>query len=148
MVGASGKSYGFINEDADSERLQLIPPAVHGHGSQVLMQLLHGGRYGRETAFGLEPVAPSAVYSPLNRAVPRAMTEEEIIETIEDFATGAARARELGFDGVELMGSEGYLINQFTAPRTNQREDDWGGDPRGSAPFPVGGRQGGPTGDR
>ena len=80
------------------------------------------------SSFGLQPVAPSAVYSRFSGCEPRALTHEEILATIADFAGGRARARELGFDGVEIMGSEGYLLNQFTAPLTNLRDDEWGGD--------------------
>ena len=75
--------------------------------------------------------------SPYSRCEPRALSEEEILATIEDFARGAARARELGFDGVEIMGSEGYLLSQFMAPATNLREDDWGGDAERRMRFPL-----------
>jgi 2,4-dienoyl-CoA reductase (NADPH2) len=91
--------------------------------------LFHAGRYAYEKSFGLQPVAPSAVYSRYSRCEPRALSGQEVLDTIEDFARGARCARELGFDGVEIMGSEGYLIDQFLAPATNLREDEWGGDP-------------------
>jgi 2,4-dienoyl-CoA reductase (NADPH2) len=136
-VGAGGVSYSFINEDADAAKLAAIPPAVHAAGGQVLLQLFHAGRYAFEKSFGLQPVAPSAVFSPYSRCEPRALSEEEILETIEDFAAGAARATELGFDGVEIMGSEGYLLSQFMAPVTNLREDEWGGDLEGRMRFPL-----------
>ena len=103
----------------------------------MLLQLFHAGRYAFERSFGLTPVAPSAVYSSYSRCEPHALTEAEIAETIEDFARGAARARELGFDGVEIMGSEGYLLSQFMAPLTNQRDDDWGGDAERRMRFPL-----------
>ena len=93
----------------------------------MLLQLFHAGRYAYEASFGLTPVAPSAVYSRYSRCEPRALSGEEVLETIEDFARGARRARELGFDGVEIMGSEGYLVDQFLAPATNLRDDEWGG---------------------
>ncbi|MDE3131797.1 MAG: 2,4-dienoyl-CoA reductase, partial [Acidobacteriota bacterium] len=136
-VGAGGVSYGFVNEDADAQRLAAIPPAVHAQGGRILLQLFHAGRYAFEQAFGRQPVAPSAVYSRYSRCEPRALSEEEILATIEDFAAGARRARELGFDGVEIMGSEGYLLSQFMAPATNRREDDWGGGLEGRMRFPL-----------
>ncbi|MGH2836070.1 MAG: NAD(P)-binding protein, partial [Solirubrobacteraceae bacterium] len=136
-VGAGGVSYSFINEDGEAARLAAIPAAVHAAGGRVLLQLFHAGRYAYEKSFGLQPVAPSAVYSRYSRCEPRALSEEEILETIEDFASGAARACELGFDGVEIMGSEGYLLSQFMAPATNLREDAWGGDLEGRMRFPL-----------
>jgi 2,4-dienoyl-CoA reductase (NADPH2) len=136
-VGAGGRNYSFINEDADAVKLEAIAAAVHAAGGRVLLQLFHAGRYAYETSFGLQPVAPSAVYSRYSRCEPRELSGEEIIRTIDDFARGAARARELGFDGVELMGSEGYLLNQFMAPATNLRDDEWGGDPERRMRFPL-----------
>ncbi len=136
-VGAGGASYGVINDDADAATLGAIPEAVHAEGGLVLLQLFHAGRYAFERAFGLQPVAPSAVYSGYSRCEPRALSEEEILETIEDFARGAARARELGFDGVEIMGSEGYLLSQFMAPATNRRDDAWGGSREGRMRMPL-----------
>jgi 2,4-dienoyl-CoA reductase (NADPH2) len=136
-VGAGGVSYSFINEDAEAAKLAAIPAAVHAAGGQVLLQLFHAGRYAFEKSFGLQPVAPSAVFSPYSRCEPRALSEEEILETVADFASGAARACELGFDGVEIMGSEGYLLSQFMAPVTNLREDDWGGDLERRMRFPL-----------
>jgi 2,4-dienoyl-CoA reductase (NADPH2) len=136
-VGAGGVSYSFINEDAEAAKLAAIPAAVHAAGGQVLLQLFHAGRYAFEKSFGLQPVAPSAVFSPYSRCEPRALSEEEILETVADFATGAARACELGFDGVEIMGSEGYLLSQFMAPVTNLREDAWGGALERRMRFPL-----------
>ncbi len=136
-VGAGGVSYSFINEDDEAAKLAAIPRAVHAAGGRVLLQLFHAGRYAFEKSFGLQPVAPSAVFSPYSRCEPRELSEEEILETIDDFAGGAARARELGFDGVEIMGSEGYLLSQFMAPATNLREDDWGGDLERRMRFPL-----------
>ena len=136
-VGAGGVSYSFINEDAEAEKLAAIPQAVHAAGGLVLLQLFHAGRYAFERSFGLQPVAPSAVYSSYSRCEPRALSEEEILATIAEFASGARRACELGFDGVEIMGSEGYLLSQFMAPVTNLREDDWGGDAERRMRFPL-----------
>jgi 2,4-dienoyl-CoA reductase (NADPH2) len=136
-VGAGGVSYSFVNEDAEAGKLAAIPQAVHAAGGLVLLQLFHAGRYAFEKSFGLQPVAPSAVYSSYSRCEPRALSEDEILETIDDFASGARRARELGFDGVEIMGSEGYLLSQFMAPVTNLRDDAWGGDAERRMRFPL-----------
>jgi len=137
QVGAGGRNYSFINDDADAGKLAAVAQGAHEGGAKILLQLFHAGRYAYERSFGLQPVAPSAVYSQLSRCEPRAMSDEEIMETIEDFANGARRALELGFDGVEIMGSEGYLLNQFMAPLTNLREDDWGGDSERRRRFPL-----------
>ncbi|ANX04148.1 NADPH-dependent 2,4-dienoyl-CoA reductase [Immundisolibacter cernigliae] len=102
---------------------RLITAAVHAADSKILLQILHGGRYSRHGAL----VAPSPVRAQINKLAPRAMTEADIERTIEDFARCAALAREAGYDGVEIMGSEGYLLTQFLVPRTNQRDDAWGG---------------------
>ncbi len=132
-VGAGGRNYSFINENASG--LSRVAEAVHDAGGLVLLQLFHAGRYAYEASFGLTPVAPSPVYSRYSRCEPRELSGDEVLETISDFARGARRARELGFDGVEIMGSEGYLIDQFLAPATNLRDDEWGGDFAGRARF-------------
>jgi 2,4-dienoyl-CoA reductase (NADPH2) len=88
------------------------------------MQILHFGRYSYQP----DLVAPSALKAPINPFTPHALTSEEVEQTIADFVNCAALARHAGYDGVEIMGSEGYLINEFIAARTNQRDDDWGGD--------------------
>ncbi|HUJ34161.1 MAG TPA: FAD-dependent oxidoreductase [Solirubrobacteraceae bacterium] len=134
-VGAGGRNYSFINEDASG--LARVAATVHGAGGLVLLQLFHAGRYAYEASFGLTPVAPSAVYSRYSRCEPRELSGDEVLETIDDFARGARRARELGFDGVEIMGSEGYLIDQFLAPATNLRDDQWGGDCEGRGRFAL-----------
>jgi 2,4-dienoyl-CoA reductase (NADPH2) len=107
----------------DVERHRVIPRAVHDAGGRIVLQLLHSGRYG----FHERIVAPSSLKSPINAQTPREMSAAEIEQTIDDFAAAACLAREAGYDGVELMGSEGYLLTQFLAARTNRRKDDWGG---------------------
>ena len=100
-----------------------VTAAVHGHGAKICLQLLHAGRYGYHPL----QVAPSKLKSPINPFTPRALSARGVERQINAFASAAARAREAGYDGVEVMGSEGYLINQFTAPRSNRRQDAWGG---------------------
>jgi 2,4-dienoyl-CoA reductase (NADPH2) len=107
----------------DRDRHRVITRAVHDAGGRICLQVLHAGRYGKHG----KTVAPSAVKSPINPVVPREMSAAEIERTLEAFAASAALGREAGYDGVEVMGSEGYLITQFLAPRTNHRVDDWGG---------------------
>src|SRR5690606_34054912 len=99
--------------------------AVHEHGAKLCLQLLHAGRY----AYHPLQVAPSRLKAPINPFTPRGLGARALERQIAAFASAAARARDAGYDGVEVMGSDGYLINQFTAPRTNHRNDAWGGDP-------------------
>lgn len=103
---------------------RVITDAVHNEGGKIALQILHTGRYSYQPQL----VAPSAIQAPINRFTPHALSHEEILQLIEDFAHCAQLAREAGYDGVEVMGSEGYLINEFLALRTNQRDDEWGGD--------------------
>ncbi|WP_434670492.1 FAD-dependent oxidoreductase [Klebsiella sp. B345] len=101
-----------------------ITEAVHREGGKIALQILHTGRYSYQPQL----VAPSALQAPINRFTPHALSHQEILKLIDDFARCAQLAREAGYDGVEVMGSEGYLINEFLATRTNQRSDEWGGD--------------------
>ncbi len=110
-----------------------ITDAVHGEGGVIVLQLVHAGRYG----YHEDSVAPSPIRSPLNKSAPTELTEEGIAQTIADYVTAAKLAREAGYDGVEVMGSEGYLISQFLAPRTNHRKDGWGGPLANRARFPI-----------
>ena len=127
-AGAGGRNYSFINEPESSTPLREAVEAVHAAGGRIALQLFHAGRYAYFASFGIQPVAPSAIPSRFSPDPPRALGEAEIVETIGDFARGAAHARELGFDAVEVMASEGYLLNQFLSPLTNRRDDAWGGD--------------------
>lgn len=124
-TGIPGKESGFgrLDSDASIPIHSKVTHEVHSHGGKILLQILHTGRY----SFAPNLVAPSAIQAPISPHTPRAMSEEDISRTIDDFVACAARAQTAGYDGVEIMGSEGYLINQFLAPRTNQRTDNWGG---------------------
>ena len=100
-----------------------VTEAVHAAGGRILLQMIHAGRYG----YHADIVAPSPLASPINKHTPREMTDEEIEATIEDFVRTSELASDAGYDGVEVMGSEGYLLTQFIATRTNRRDDRWGG---------------------
>lgn len=136
-VGAGGRGYSFINESADQGRLGRIAAAVHGAGGRIALQLFHAGRYASRQVFGLRPLAPSAVASRFSREPPHALEADEILEILTQFAEGARAARKLGFDAVEIMGSEGYLLDQFLSPLTNRRDDEWGGDRERRMRFPL-----------
>jgi 2,4-dienoyl-CoA reductase (NADPH2) len=110
-----------------------ITDAVHEHDGKICMQILHTGRY----AYSPDQVAPSAIKAPINPFTPRALTDEEIYKQIEDFVFTSVQAQKAGYDGVEIMGSEGYFLNQFIAARTNQREDDWGGSYENRIRLPI-----------
>ena len=110
-----------------------IVQAVHEAGAKIALQILHTGIYAKHD----EIIGPSALRSVINPRQPRAFTVEQIEQTIEDFVNCAVLAQQAGYDGVEVMGSEGYLMTQFTASRTNKREDEWGGSLENRIRFPV-----------
>ncbi len=110
--------------EQDVENHRMVTDAVHADGGKICMQILHTGRY----AYNPKLIAPSAIKAPINPFPPHEVTVDEIEQQIEDFVRCAGLAQQAGYDGVEVMGSEGYFINQFIAQRTNQREDDWGGE--------------------
>ncbi len=118
MAGAA-----ILDNEAEAEKHRVITEAVHAHGGKICLQILHTGRY----AYSRQPVAPSALKAPINPVTPRALLDQEVVQTIADYAVCATMARHGGYDGVEIMASEGYLINQFIAPQTNHRDDRWGG---------------------
>lgn len=106
-----------------AESHKVITKEVHKHGGKICMQILHSGRYGYHPF----TVAPSNIKSPITPFKPFQLTESGINKTIKDFVKSAKLSKAAGYDGVEIMGSEGYLINQFIAKRTNKRTDKWGG---------------------
>ncbi|GAU02115.1 2,4-dienoyl-CoA reductase [Burkholderia stabilis] len=113
----------MLTTEADAERHRVVTRAVHAEGGRIALQILHFGRYAYQPAL----VAPSALKAPINPFTPHALSSDEVDETIADFVRCAALAQHAGYDGVEIMGSEGYLINEFIAARTNHRDDAWGG---------------------
>jgi len=119
--------------DKDCQDHKIITDAVHDAGSKICFQILHTGRY----AFNQNPIAPSAIQAPISPFKPKAATEEEIEQQIVDFVRTATLAKKSGYDGVEIMGSEGYFLNQFIAQRTNHRDDEWGGDYENRIKLPV-----------
>lgn len=122
-----------FSSTSHAKKHKIITDAVHGHESKIALQLLHAGRYA------MHPFAISAstIKSPISKFSPSAMTARQVKTTIQHYANSAALAKEAGYDGVEIMGSEGYLINQFICRRTNLRYDEWGGCYENRMRFPV-----------
>jgi len=119
--------------DEDCEDHKIITQAVHEADGKICMQILHTGRY----AFNENPIAPSSIQAPINPFLPKAATEDEIEQQIADFVRTSVLAQKSGYDGVEIMGSEGYFLNQFLAARTNKRDDEWGGSYENRMRLPV-----------
>lgn len=124
LSGVTMQGGAVLTDASQLSHHRPITDAVHQEGGKIALQILHTGRYSYQPHL----VAPSPLQAPINRFTPRELTHGEILTLIDDFARCAALAREAGYDGVEVMGSEGYLINEFLAVRTNQRDDEWGGD--------------------
>ncbi|TCW85416.1 NADPH-dependent 2,4-dienoyl-CoA reductase [Burkholderia sp. SRS-46] len=123
----------MLTTEAEAEQHRVVTRAVHAAGGKIALQILHFGRYAYHPAL----VAPSALKAPINPFKPHALSGDEVEETIADFVRCAALAQHAGYDGVEIMGSEGYLINEFIAARTNHRDDEWGGAYENRIRFPV-----------
>ena len=117
----------------EAEKHKVITQAVHDAGGKIALQILHTGRY----SYQAENVAPSAIQAPINPVKPHALTSAEVNQTIADFVNCAKLSKIAGYDGVEIMGSEGYLINEFIAARTNHRDDEWGGSYENRIRFPI-----------
>ncbi|MGD8976384.1 MAG: NADPH-dependent 2,4-dienoyl-CoA reductase, partial [Gammaproteobacteria bacterium] len=124
---------GKLSRRGEVARHRLITEAVHKEQGKICMQILHAGRYGYHPL----TVAPSAIKSPITPFKPRALSERGVEKQIRDFVRCASLAREAGYDGVEIMGSEGYFINQFLVTRTNHRRDVWGGDFAARSRLPI-----------
>ncbi|WP_448213778.1 oxidoreductase [Colwellia sp. MEBiC06753] len=122
-----------MDDDKEVPDHKIVTDAVHKAGGKICMQILHTGRYAYTKAL----VAPSAVQAPINPFPPKELTEEDIEQQISDYVRSAVLAQKAGYDGVEIMGSEGYLINQFIAQQTNHRADRWGGSFENRIRFPL-----------
>ncbi|GGO41376.1 NADPH-dependent 2,4-dienoyl-CoA reductase [Streptomyces lasiicapitis] len=122
-----------LTTEAEAEEHAGVTAAVHREGGRIAMQILHFGRYAYHEGL----VAPSAVQAPISPFPPRALEDDEVEQTVEDFVRAAELARLAGYDGVEVMGSEGYLINEFIVAPTNRRTDRWGGAYENRIRFPV-----------
>ncbi|MBJ7539201.1 oxidoreductase [Marinomonas transparens] len=131
--GAVHAGAAVMESVQDAHHHSVITNAVHAAGGKICMQILHTGRY----AYNAKAVAPSAIQAPINSIKPIALTSEDIEKQISDFVNAATLAKEAGYDGVEVMGSEGYLLNQFIAARTNHREDEWGGEYPNRVRLPI-----------
>lgn len=131
--GATHKDTNRLNTDEAIAHHKMITDAVHEQNGKICMQILHTGRYAYNPAL----VAPSAVQAPINPFKPRALDEAGIEKQIQDFITTSIQAQKAGYDGVEIMGSEGYFLNQFIAKRTNHRDDKWGGEYQNRIRLPI-----------
>lgn len=132
----AGRPYpggAMLTTTADAAEHRVVTDAVHAEGGKIAMQILHFGRY----AYHPDLVAPSPIQAPIGPYVPHALTGDQVEQTVEDYVRCAALAKEAGYDGVEIMGSEGYLINEFIVRHTNQRDDAWGGAYANRIRFPV-----------
>jgi 2,4-dienoyl-CoA reductase-like NADH-dependent reductase (Old Yellow Enzyme family) len=123
---ASLKQTG-IYDDRLVEALAKIPPPVHCFRSKIFVQIAHAGRQTKEKFCGCTPIAPSAVFEPTFKLTPKEMTGNEIRTMIDDFVRAGRRAKQAGFDGVQIHVAHGYLLSSFISPHTNRRSDDWGG---------------------
>jgi 2,4-dienoyl-CoA reductase (NADPH2) len=122
-VGWAKPFAGKLSSPREVARHRLVTDAVHEAGGRICMQILHTGRY----AYHPFPVAPTSLRAPINRFKPHELSTDGVYAQIDDFVSCAALAQDAGYDGVEIMGSEGYFINEFLAPRTNARTDEFGG---------------------
>lgn len=131
--GAAREGGAHLSEESQLPPHRTVTDAVHAEGGLIALQLMHSGRY----AMHADAVAPSPLRAPINKVTPRELSTEDVERTVEDFARAAGLAQRAGYDGVEIMGSEGYLINEFLVAHTNQRTDRWGGSPEARRRFAV-----------
>mmetsp|Transcript_18887 Transcript_18887/g.59865 ORF Transcript_18887/g.59865 Transcript_18887/m.59865 type:complete len:689 (+) Transcript_18887:129-2195(+) len=132
----AGRGYPFaakLSTAGEARPHQVVTQAVHDEGGKILMQILHTGRY----AYTPFAVAPSRLRAPIGWVTPAELTSSQVERTIADYARSAELAKSAGYDGVEIMGSEGYLINQFIVDHTNKRTDEWGGSYEKRIRFPL-----------
>ncbi len=132
LVHTSGRSVPqmmCIHNDYYIDKLRRLTDSIHRYDKKVIIQLVHGGRQCFPALLGGDrPIAPSEVYDPSTKITPREMSNEEIYEIIDAFASASRRAVQAGFDGIQIHGAHGYLVNEFLSPHTNRRDDYWGGD--------------------
>ena len=133
IQGWTGPFSARMSTNKHAKHHKKITEAVHAEGGKICMQILHAGRYGYHPF----NVAPSKIKAPINRFTPFKLKESGVQRTIRDFVNSAKLSKIAGYDGVEIMGSEGYLINQFIAKRTNKRNDKWGGDYENRMRLPI-----------
>ena len=131
--GLTFKGGSKLDTREEAEHHKVITQAVHDAGGKIALQILHTGRY----SYQKDIVAPSAIQAPINPSRPKELSSAEVQQTIDDFVNCAKLAQYAGYDGVEIMGSEGYLINEFIAERTNHRDDEWGGSYEKRIRFPL-----------
>lgn len=133
---ASGRAYftaAKMSTPSEANHHKVVTKAVHENGGKICMQILHTGRYG----YHPWNVSASAIKAPIGWFTPKALTGDEVLQNIDDFVKCASLAKEAGYDGVEIMGSEGYFINQFLVSRTNKRTDEWGGSYENRCKLPL-----------
>ncbi len=133
IEGSVGPGAGKMSTEEESDKHKVVTQAVHDAGGKICMQILHAGRY----AYHPKLIAPSAIQAPINPFLPKALSGDEIEEQIEAFVNASALAQRAGYDGVEIMGSEGYFINQFIVAHTNKRTDEWGGSYENRMRLPI-----------
>ncbi len=132
-AGWTGPFANKLTSESEARQHKIVTDAVHDAGGKICMQILHSGRYGYHPL----AVAPSGIKSPISPFKPWTLTGGGVRRTIKDFVNCADLAQKAGYDGVEIMGSEGYLINQFIVSKTNKREDEWGGSFENRIRFPL-----------
>lgn len=132
-LGKASPRQTGIYEDRFVAGLKAVPEAVHAYPTRIFLQIAHAGRQTKPKIAGGMPVSPSPVYDPSVKLEPRELTGAEIRGLIEDFVKAAKRAKEAGFDGVQLHMAHGYLLSSFISPHVNRRTDEWGGSPENRA---------------